>query len=326
MSWQTFSKLCKNTCRFDPAALSSQNAYWLTRQIVVNALVTIGRSARSSRPHPWWTARLQRLKDRKKKVSRKLTPSLKVQNPNKFKKLKEKFKYLRAKLKKQLRRNKRRWSQRVNWTLCASDVSSRRFWSMINNPLRMPKARIPEFKLSTGATCSTTAEKLQALQKTFMNPPKPRAGDTELERHWRNVEQQMEALFSSENIAAASPVMDADITLAEIHAVIHKLQTHKAAGPNDVHNLFLKNLPEKTWEALRLCFIACLREGVMPQIWNSANVVPIPKSGKSLQHPSHFRPISISSCLGRVLERILANRLQYVFFEGIWCAYSSRPQ
>ena len=39
-------------------------------------------------------------------------------------------------------------------------------------------------------------------------------------------------------------------------------------------------------------------------------MVPVPKPGKKLDSPAHYRPIAVSSCLGRVLEKILSDRLQ----------------
>ena len=38
---------------------------------------------------------------------------------------------------------------------------------------------------------------------------------------------------------------------------------------------------------------------------------PIPKPGKIHSNPKNFRPIAVSSCLGRVFEKILAKRLQH---------------
>ena len=39
----------------------------------------------------------------------------------------------------------------------------------------------------------------------------------------------------------------------------------------------------------------------------------LPKSGKALTQPADFRPISLTSCIGKVLERLLTRRLT------AWC-------
>ena len=57
-------------------------------------------------------------------------------------------------------------------------------------------------------------------------------------------------------------------------------------------------------------FNKCLHSGIFPKKWNIAYIVPIEKPGRDGKEPKNNRPICISSALGRLLERILANRLQ----------------
>ena len=65
------------------------------------------------------------------------------------------------------------------------------------------------------------------------------------------------------------------------------------------------------WSKLLKIFNNCLQNGTFPQIWNFANICPIPKPGKIHSDPKNYRPIAISSCLGRLFEKILAKRLQH---------------
>ena len=44
--------------------------------------------------------------------------------------------------------------------------------------------------------------------------------------------------------------------------------------------------------------------GDLPSIWKLANVIPIPKPGKDHSEPSKYRPISITSCVCKTMERI----------------------
>uniref|UniRef100_A0A1Y1M3K6 Reverse transcriptase domain-containing protein n=1 Tax=Photinus pyralis TaxID=7054 RepID=A0A1Y1M3K6_PHOPY len=47
-----------------------------------------------------------------------------------------------------------------------------------------------------------------------------------------------------------------------------------------------------------------------PSEWKKAVVVPIPKPGKDPLLPKHYRPISLTSCLGKLLEKLVNRRLQ----------------
>ena len=48
--------------------------------------------------------------------------------------------------------------------------------------------------------------------------------------------------------------------------------------------------------------------GPIPRAWKKSIIVPIPKPGK----PGQFRPISLTSCLCKMFERLVLNRLQHI--------------
>ena len=47
-----------------------------------------------------------------------------------------------------------------------------------------------------------------------------------------------------------------------------------------------------------------------------AKIVPILKSGKPATELSSFRPVSLTSCLGKWLERVIEKRLRFVLEEN----------
>ncbi|MCP4990178.1 MAG: reverse transcriptase family protein, partial [Colwellia sp.] len=66
--------------------------------------------------------------------------------------------------------------------------------------------------------------------------------------------------------------------------------------------------------------------GTFPKFWNFANILPIPKPNKDHSNPSNYRPIAISSCLGRIFEKIMAKRLQHYciknkIFDNMQCGF-----
>jgi len=60
---------------------------------------------------------------------------------------------------------------------------------------------------------------------------------------------------------------------------------------------------------LRHLYNRCLKEGCFPSEWKMANLVLIPKGGKPGDSPSSYRPICLLDEAGKILERIIANRL-----------------
>ena len=49
----------------------------------------------------------------------------------------------------------------------------------------------------------------------------------------------------------------------------------------------------------------------IPQAWRVADVRPVFKAGKDAQCLDSYRPISLTSTMGKVMERLVTNRLRY---------------
>lgn len=85
----------------------------------------------------------------------------------------------------------------------------------------------------------------------------------------------------------------------------------------------LKNLPDSFLHILIEFFNLCLELSEIPESSKISRITMIFK--KSLSHdPSKYRPISVSSCFGKLLERIVKDRL-YLFLEkkGLICKQHS---
>ena len=50
-------------------------------------------------------------------------------------------------------------------------------------------------------------------------------------------------------------------------------------------------------------------KGVVPAVWKEAIIIPIPKKGKDKKNPPSYHPISLLSCVGKLLERMINRRL-----------------
>ena len=51
------------------------------------------------------------------------------------------------------------------------------------------------------------------------------------------------------------------------------------------------------------------QKGTFPDIWKDATIIPIPKPGKDHSNPQNYRPIALTSCLCKTLERMINDRL-----------------
>jgi hypothetical protein len=61
---------------------------------------------------------------------------------------------------------------------------------------------------------------------------------------------------------------------------------------------------------LRYLFNRCMREGVYLRIWRTDMLVLLRKEGRPLDSPSGYRPICLLDEVGKLLERVIAARLE----------------
>ena len=84
---------------------------------------------------------------------------------------------------------------------------------------------------------------------------------------------------------------------------------NSAVGPDKIHYEFLKHLPQECLEHLLKIFNHIWYTGNIPSSWLKATVIPIPKPGKDHSIPNNYRPIALTSCLCKTMERMVNERL-----------------
>ncbi|GBN07213.1 hypothetical protein AVEN_204121-1 [Araneus ventricosus] len=83
-------------------------------------------------------------------------------------------------------------------------------------------------------------------------------------------------------------------------------------GLDGIHYNMLKNLSENSLNSILTLFNRIWNEKTFPVSWREAVVVPIPKIGKDPLNSSNYRPIALTSCLCKLLERMVNKRLAYI--------------
>ena len=97
----------------------------------------------------------------------------------------------------------------------------------------------------------------------------------------------------------------------ELKQALRKIKANSSPGPDGISNQMLLHLPEKGLDALLDLFNQALKESCCPADWRRATIIPILKKGKDPQLISSYRPISLTSCLGKLFERLLKERLYF---------------
>ena len=104
------------------------------------------------------------------------------------------------------------------------------------------------------------------------------------------------------------PTLDNAFSYHNVHRQLSTLNKHKSQGPDSIHSHVVKECADVFATILSLFFTKSYTESSIPAAWRDANISPIYKKGKRTE-PSNYRPISLTSVLCKVMERIIRDEM-----------------
>ena len=100
-------------------------------------------------------------------------------------------------------------------------------------------------------------------------------------------------------------------SLTELSTAISNFSSSTASGPDQIAYPLLKHLPEPAQLLLFSLFNRSWHSHTFPSCWKPTTIIPIHKPGKPTSSPSFFRPISLTSCISKLFERLILSRLTF---------------
>ena len=105
--------------------------------------------------------------------------------------------------------------------------------------------------------------------------------------------------------------MQHSLRLGELQRALKKLRPRRSSGPDGITNEMLIHLGSAAVCKLLQIYNHSWEQGVLPQIWRAATMIPILKKGKDPKKANSYRPVSLTSCVVKTMERIVNERLKW---------------
>ena len=286
----------------------------VAKECILTKMVTIRNSDR-----PWFNSELRReirKRDRIRKIAKKFNKQSDI----------DKYKKQRNKVKNLKKTAKEHFEQNLDTLILENISNPKTYWKIMKMLIKSNKgcSNIPPLQNiiqdeGLDEVVYEDDEKCELLNKYFSfissledaNIPLP-----DIEHGTNNF------------------LRDIVITTDEIVDIIKILNPNKASGPDIISHKMLKLCPEKIAVPLQIIFNKSLLQCKYPTSWKIAHVIAIFKKGdKSL--PSNYRPISLISCVGKLMERVIykyvfnhlqRNKLIYEYQSGFLPKYSTVHQ
>ena len=113
--------------------------------------------------------------------------------------------------------------------------------------------------------------------------------------------------------SATATLYNITVSVAEVESVLANLDITKATGPDEISACLLKETAPVISTSLCSLYNKSLNQGVFPQEWKIANIVPVYKKGDK-EHVENYRPISLLCIVSKVFERCVLNNMRELIY------------
>jgi len=260
---------------------------------------SIGTKVTKHKPKPWWKKSLNkyvytaRKHYRKWRKTKKPADRIQWQQSNAVKR-------------KAINTAKKVYTNQLSKQLNTSTPTT--FWKQWSKITKTPATKKLPILQHNNQHITNIETKLELLNNNFIKPPQH---PPQLDHQFH---QQIETYITNiDNDDMKSPLnqtnLNAPITINEIQQATKRLKNNKAMGPDNIHNQLITNGGPIMHQSLQQLFNISLNQGILPTQWKMANICAIPKPSRDPTKVTNYRPISLLSCVGKLMERVLSFRL-----------------
>ena len=282
---------CFMSDNVDEACDSWTNAFYsLISTFIPNRIVNI-------RPHdcPYYTSELRK---QKRKLDRLHT---KAKNSNNSNDVWSSFRAARNEYQRNLKDAEMKYNENLASKLKNNDsISPRRWWSIAKSFLGFKSESTLPPIIDGDKLHFDNLSKAEAFNAFFLNHSTLDTSNAILPDMLPTTDSFIDSVIVSEN---------------EVLNILKSLDVSKSTGPDNISPRMLRETAESITPSLTKLFRLSLNNSHFPSIWKRANVLPLHKKNNK-DAMNNYRPISLLSCVGKVLEKIVFKFLFNYFREN----------
>ena len=200
-------------------------------------------------------------------------------------------------------------AKRSKWGATTAELDlaqdGKKAWTLLSNLSGEKRTTNQKPMTTEDGTITDDKKKAEAHNKYFASINKSsKLSDKDKEK--------LQKLKAQEKAPSVSrQIFEEDFTMTELNKTFKKLKKCRSPGPDRIHNEMLIHLgPIGRQTILRLVNLT-LQTSEIPRMWRNAILNPILKKGKPPDDLGSYRPISLTSSLGKIAERMINTRLYW---------------
>ena len=248
----------------------------------------------NNKNHPWFNNEIKRALKARNNLHTRMKTLRSIENTRSYNEARRRVKTL-------IKQAKRRYEEHI---ATDSKNNAKKFFRYINSKKHI-RSGIGPLKDGTGNLVTDDQNMASMLNDYFssvFNIPAEAGHITT-----NNINANNES-GSIPTISAEQTLNNFEVTTEEVLKALNDMKTNKSPGPDNIYPRVLKETKLEIVNALKTVFNLSLSQGSVPADWKAANVTPIFKKGDR-NTPGNYRPISLTSVVGKMLESIIRDKI-----------------
>ena len=234
----------------------------------------------------------------------------------------------RNRLRKQISRNRAEWREACSevkqlklearenaWKEYLEDAISEKDYSKVFSVIRSlngcPDTNNPnEALVHNGKSITSDIRKADVFMQHYAS-----VGRHKFDKEERSLNREVKKILCQ---TPGDEGAESSFSMSELNKALKKMNKKSAPGSDDIPPSFLVALGPKAKQVLLDIFNLSFNNADVPQLWRNAIIIPLLKAGKPASQLASFRPISLTSCVVKLFERMMVDRLVTLAENNHW--------